>query len=297
MPSVNITMVTFNRLELTRNCLQSLLPTLGPGVTLTVVDNGSKDGTPGYLQKELSGHPGVRLLLLKRNMGVAVAANLGWAELDAEHYVKLDNDMEIIRADWLDRLLDIAESAPEVGQVGHRVCSWHKYERVTLSSGRPFLSAACCNGACALIPRRTHQRFGFWTEDYGRYGHEDLDYSNRVRFGALLTGYADGPEAVRHLGYEQGLDEGHEALKRTARTSAAGGERAYLLNTFLFERGVRDLYVPRKYLPEAGQDGLNFRLNEDYKPVMRLLREFSAKANYELEGEMVRFNLEAFKEK
>lgn len=296
MYAVNITMVTCGRLSHTRHCLESLLPVLGPDTALTVVDNGSKDGTTDYLQRLLAGRPGTRLLFLKRNMGVAVAANLGWASQDAAYYVKLDNDMEIVRPDWLETLVAIAEAAPEVGLVGHKVCDWHACERLTLSSGAPFLRSVCCNGACILIPRRTHQRCGFWTEDYGRYGHTDLDYSRRAALAGMLVGYADVEGAVLHLGYERDVDETLETLKLTARSAEAGGEKTYLLNQLLFEEGVRDLCVQRKYRPVFSETGISFTLDEAYRPIMRLHQELLEKVKYEAADDgTVRLRLAAFK--
>ena len=53
----HIGVVTWNRLELTRLCLSSLLQQTPPGYGLTVVDNGSSDGTQEYLQALASAHP------------------------------------------------------------------------------------------------------------------------------------------------------------------------------------------------------------------------------------------------
>ena len=112
-PNVNITVVTHNRLNLTRICLESLLPTLRDGVHVTIVDNGSRDGTPEYLEAAASANPRVSVVQMPRNMGISIAANFGWACRDADYYVKLDNDMEILAPDWLDRLVDVMENAPE----------------------------------------------------------------------------------------------------------------------------------------------------------------------------------------
>ena len=40
---VHLAVVTWNRLALTRICLESLLARTPPGYTLTIVDNGSED--------------------------------------------------------------------------------------------------------------------------------------------------------------------------------------------------------------------------------------------------------------
>ena len=50
-PKVTILVLTWNGLDYTRACLDSICATqqLGTDVEVLVVDNGSTDGTPGYL--------------------------------------------------------------------------------------------------------------------------------------------------------------------------------------------------------------------------------------------------------
>ncbi len=272
-PTVNITVVTFNRLRLTRACLDSLLPWLAgrSTVTLQVVDNGSEDGTQDFLRLKAEAYPMMRVVTLRRNMGVSVAANLGWASQNADYYVKFDNDVVIRDPDWLDPLISLAERNQEVGMIAYQFCSWHKTKPVNLPSGDRFIESDCCGGACVLIPRQVHERFGFWNEDYGRYGFEDLEYGARVMQGGLRIGYVDAQGRVEHLGYEPNvLDAAHEAAKSANIESDEKGKKLYVLNKFMFESGVRPLYVGRKYLPVEGTEPVRFRSNPDYQSVLRL---------------------------
>lgn len=287
-PTVNITVVTQNRLPLTRICLESLLPTLRDGMHVTVVDNGSNDGTPEYLDAVASGNGRVSVAKLPRNMGVAIAANYGWACRDTDYYLKLDNDMEILAADWLQRLLTVMENAPEVGMAGYRFFDKHEVRGVTLSSGHAFLQSRACGGGCALIPRRVHEICGFWCEDYGRYGYEDVDYNNRVMQKGFVIGYLDGTErTIRHLGYEGDADRERESVKLRMRTSDAAGEKLYLINKFLFENGIRDVNVPRKYLPDCSENGIRFSLQNSYRPLMRLQQDMLRTVPYSVHGDTV----------
>lgn len=292
--TVNITMVTHNRLELTRICMDSLLGSLRPGITLTIVDNGSTDGTPAYLDEMAARIPGMKLFKLSRNMGVAIAANLGWAETDADYYLKLDNDIEIRKPWWLDRLLELAAD-PEVGLVAYRYCDWHTKEPHVLASGKTLMRAAACNGGCLVVPRRVHERCGFWNEDFGRYGFEDLDYSNRAVLAGYIVGYLDDDAATAHLGHEKYVDTEREQVKLTSRSSALTGEKMYLLNKFLFENGMRDLHVERRYLPDMRRSPLSFTLNEAYKPLLLLQQKLLRQISYTREGDIVQFDLSQLK--
>ena len=86
----NVTVTSFNRLQSTVACINALKKTRCPGWHLTVVDNNSVDGSVAYLQGLYNDGVIDSLLLCKRNVGVAVAANLGWAAVPALYYVKLD---------------------------------------------------------------------------------------------------------------------------------------------------------------------------------------------------------------
>lgn len=289
---INITVVVWNRLRLTRLCLESLLGNVRDNVVIHVVDNGSTDGTPAYLRDVAARHERVRLFALPRNMGVAVAANLGWAALDADYYLKLDNDMRILRPDWLDVLLDTADRNPEVGMAAYQVCSWHKTAPVTLSGGDDFLDSDCCGGACVLAPRRTHEKFGFWNEDYGKYGFEDMEYGVRAGLGGYKAGYVPASGCVEHLGYaEDAVDQAQESSKKRFVESDDTGKKLYVLNRWLFESGIRPLYVSRKYLPDFSSGIVRFHSNPEYRAVLKLHRNYLQRISYTVDAEGIRLDL------
>ena len=292
---VNIVVTTYNRINLTRICLETLLATTGPHCGITVVDNASSDGTLGYLDAMAAKSERIKVYKLARNMGVSVAVNLGLAMVDADYHVKIDNDIELKKNGWLETMIAIAEGNPEVGLAGYQLCSWHTAERIILGSGHAFRKSDACNGGCLLIPRKTFEACGFMNEDYGRYGYEDLDYNNRVRMGGQIIGYVDDDDAVKHLGAERDIHVAQEGMKKTNIASALAGEKLYLLNKLLFEQGIRDRYVTRKYLPGFGPDEISFRLNEAYNPIMKLHQAVLPRLDYTTDGDIVKLDLSAFK--
>ena len=292
---VNIIVTTFNRINLTRICLETLLETTGPDCGVTVVDNASSDGTVPYVEAMAAKSDRITVHRLARNMGVSVAVNLGLAMVDADYHLKLDNDIELRKSGWLEEMIAIAEGNPEVGLVGYQLCFWHKTDRVILGSGHAFRKSDGCNGGCLLIPRRTHEACGFMNEDYGKYGFEDLDYGNRVLMGGQIIGYVDDDSAVKHLGAEREINCEQERMKAVTRTSVLAGEKLYLLNKLLFERGIRSRHVTRKYLPAFGPDGIRFALDEAYKPIMKLHQAVLPKFEYSTDGDLVKFDLSRFK--
>lgn len=289
--TVNITIVAFNRLALTRICLESLFALTTGEFAVNVVDNASTDGTREYLRGCASRWPRLQAHFLARNMGVSVAANYGWAAAAAEYYVKLDNDVEILQPEWLTRLVELAGANPDVGMAAHQLCARHAPRRVRLASGASFLQYPTAGGGCVLIPRRVHERLGFWNEDYGLYGFEDLEYGERVCRAGWKAGYADSSGMVRHLGYEREVSAGYEQRKEASVESGVSGKKLYFINKFLFEQGIRSACVPRKYLPVPDTDPMRFAVNPAYKPILRLQRHVLRSVRYAEEGDSITLDL------
>ena len=295
----HIGVVCWNRLELTRLCLTSLLQKTPPGYGLTVVDNGSTDGTKEFLQSLASAHPHMRLHLLRRNMGVAVASNLAWDDAaNADFYVKLDNDVEVLDPQWLNRLMRMLTDNPRLGMVGYKLCAKHEGTPLTLADGSPSLEVICCNGACACIPHAVHEQLGFWNEGFGRYGYEDLDFSWRARRAGYTLAYAPQQDALRHHGTEpEFIDPEQERGKLSSHTSDISGTKAYLLYLLLYEQGVIPLKMGRKYLPSQDPEGLTFSLNPAHKALQRLMVRLINSVDTSQQGDLSQLDLRAWQNK
>jgi len=188
-PFVNISIVTYNRLEFTKQCIESLCKFTDYPHVITVIDNHSKDGTKEYL-KELKTTGVIKnLILLDENIGVAKASNIGWLwEPDAEYYLKLDNDIVFQKPRWLTTLVESIEKNKRLGAVGYN------FESVSYKiRSKYFLKlrykSGNLGGACILIPKRVSKKIGYWSEDYGLYGEEDADYGERIKYSQLLNAY------------------------------------------------------------------------------------------------------------
>lgn len=197
---VNIGMITYNRLEFTRQSVEALLRCTDFPYVLTVIDNASDDGTRQFLQEQKQRGIIKNLVLLDENVGVAKASNLAWSlEPQADYYLKLDNDIVVQKPGWLEAMVTVADRVPNAGAVAYNF-EPESYPLVTLNgiSVREKLEGNL-GGACILIPRRTHDRLGFWCEDYGLYGEEDHDYGFRIRLAGLRNLYLADEEVGFHL--------------------------------------------------------------------------------------------------
>ncbi len=279
IPSTNVTVVTYNRPELTFRCLTALREVTARPISLTVVDNGSEKPLRDELMRLRETGVIDKLYLNRRNMGVSVAANLGWAQTDADHYVKLDNDIIVQDPAWLDELAALAEEGG-FAMSGYRLCAWHQTSPALLPSGRKFQATKAVGGGCVLIPRAAHAKLGFWNEDY-LYGWEDLEYGNRAAQAGFNLAYAANDALVLHAGppVDETLPE-YRQTKQERTETTFGPQGLFHLNMAMFELGLRPLCVTRKFVPEVtGEGGLfevKYRLDPAYAPItarQNLLRE------------------------
>jgi predicted O-linked N-acetylglucosamine transferase (SPINDLY family)/SAM-dependent methyltransferase len=198
--SVNIGMVTYDRLSFTREAIQAIIKHTRYPFTLTVVDNGSSDGTAEYLQQLYREGTITHLILLRNNIGVAKGANLAWLqEPDADYFLKLDNDIIIQKDGWLESMAQAIDRLPELGIIGYNFEPISYKSRVMRGVPVRIKERGNVGGACFLIPKRTQRLLGKWCEAYARYGFEDVDYCARVSLSGLLNGYMEDENIGIHL--------------------------------------------------------------------------------------------------
>jgi GT2 family glycosyltransferase/2-polyprenyl-3-methyl-5-hydroxy-6-metoxy-1,4-benzoquinol methylase len=117
---VSIVMLTWNRLDVTRPAIESLRAQTTQPYELIVVDNGSTDETPAYL--DTLEREGVRVIRNAENRGVAAGWNQGLRVATGDCLMVLNNDV-LVAGDWLQRMVRAAYTIPRVGMVGCRASS------------------------------------------------------------------------------------------------------------------------------------------------------------------------------
>ena len=109
----SIVIVTYNEVEYTRQCLDSIRLVTDEPYELIVVDNGSTDGTVEFLRAISD----VRVILNDTNRGFPAAANQGMALATGKQVLLLNNDV-VVTTGWLFRMLRALRSDPSIGLVG-----------------------------------------------------------------------------------------------------------------------------------------------------------------------------------
>lgn len=96
---VSVIIVTYNHREYIKDCLASVL--VNKPLEIIVVDNGSKDGTPEFIEKNF---PEVKIIKSSKNLGYGGGNNLGVKHARGKYVVILNPDTKVEK-NWLEELV------------------------------------------------------------------------------------------------------------------------------------------------------------------------------------------------
>ena len=210
LPSVGIVILNWNNLEASARCLRSLADLTYPRHRIYLLDNASTDGSWEALEREFRG----RIVAIRNpaNVGFSAGCNPGIRRALADgcdYVLLLNNDCVVVDADFLEPMVALAESDPDIGLVGGKIVLWPETSRLWSTGGtldfwggerhtghrepdrgqydvvapREFIS-----GALMLIRRSVVERIGELPEAYF-FGKEEWEYSTRARRAGFRLRY------------------------------------------------------------------------------------------------------------
>lgn len=206
---LSIVVLTYNLLDRTKGQWQALVSgTTARGTDaaeLVVVDQGSTDGTPGWLRRfVLPRFKHGQLVQLPDNLGVPRALNEGWRAATGDVIACLHNDLYVTEWGWDRRVLAAFHTYPSVGLVGFagarglgadggRREFWSNLLEAELhgSRGWGLLPVAMLDGLALIARRRMLEQVGGWDESYPPHHYYDYDIScasMAAGWGNLLIG-------------------------------------------------------------------------------------------------------------
>lgn len=218
MELISVIVLNYNGKGFLNSCLSSLASQTYSDFEVIVVDNGSRDGSPEYIEEN---YPWVRLAKNDENLGFAGGTNVGIRAAKGEFIITLNNDS---RADsrFIEELIK-PMADPEVG-----VCA----AKMLFPDGRINSAGICISrsgaawdrgmfepdrgqyefveevfGACAgaaLYRREMLDEIGLFDEDFFLY-LEDVDLAFRARLAGWKCLYVPGARVIHHHGGTAGV--------------------------------------------------------------------------------------------
>jgi GT2 family glycosyltransferase len=229
-PDCSVVIPTYNGRKLLEVCLGSIHRCRPVGKTLEVIvaDDGSTDGTAGWIAAE---HPDVRVVRLETNRGFVAAANAGIAAASGDVIQLLNNDTEVTPG-WIEAGLEPFED-PTVGSVAPLVlvrsdptrvdsagdsysfvgwpCKRGHGEAAEAWQGRAADRVFGASGSSAFYRASALARVGAYDPGFGSY-YEDVDLAFRLRWAGYSCVYAPGCRILHEV--SASYDHARPALQR-----------------------------------------------------------------------------------
>jgi len=237
MPLVSLIIPVRNELKLTQACITSILrKTTYDNYEILVVDNGSDDKRVlNYLQS-LKSDPRIRIIRDDRPFNFPALNNAAVKEARGEVLALVNNDIEVISADWLSEMVSHAVRS-EIGAVGARLL----YPDGTLQHGGVILgiggvaghankgllrykngyfcraviiqSVSAVTAACLVIRKELYEKVGGFNEDL-RVAFNDIDFCLKIREAGYRNLYTPYAELYHHESATRGYENTSEKQVR-----------------------------------------------------------------------------------
>lgn len=220
----SVVVLSYNKREYTRRCLESLAESNTPGLELIVVDQGSNDGTCEWLV-EFSAQCAARGIVLRQilndhNVGACTGRNQGIAAATGDLLAFLDNDVVMEDREWLNKFAARLDADPQVAiatakllypEAPYRIqfagCAVTPGGRIVyLGRGEEradprFASERelqCSISACIVVKRALIAEVGGFDEAFNPVQYEDLDLCYRARQAGYRVIYYPAVEAFHY---------------------------------------------------------------------------------------------------
>ncbi len=135
-PLVSIIIPNYNGKDVLIPCIKSLFNSDYKNIEIVVVDNGSTDDSVNILKINFpqDKYPGIKIVELDKNYGFSCGINRGVQKAEGKYVVFFNNDMEV-EPDWLNYLVEIAETDRSVASIQPKIKSIFNKNQFDYSAG------------------------------------------------------------------------------------------------------------------------------------------------------------------
>lgn len=254
-PKLSIIIANKDHLSDIKLCIDSILDcSTYDNFEIIIVENNSETEEIFKYYEEISKHPRVQMVKYEGEFNYSKINNFGATFATGEYLVLLNNDTQVISADWMEQLLMYAQRE-DVGVVGaklyygdwtiqhagiviglgaHRTAGHTHYKVNKENVG--YMGKLCyaqdvsaVTGACMMVRKSLYEELGGLCEDFA-VALNDVDFCLRVREKGLLVVFTPFAELFHFESKSRGSDlklsrreQARVAREKNARAAEAGG--------------------------------------------------------------------------
>lgn len=236
---IAILIPTKDRADLLSRCVESIVEkTDYPGYEIVIIDNGSAEPETARFFKNLP--PRARVLRYPGPFNFSAINNFAVRQTDAPWILFLNNDTEVLHADWLSAMAGHVQR-PEVGAVGAKLIfpdGTVQHAGVVLAeknlATHAFLGApaesfenggqlqmarnySAVTAACMMTRRDVFEQMGGFDEKALAVAYNDVDYCLRLRAAGYEIIYTPFAQLRHYESASRGYDRANPAESRLMR--------------------------------------------------------------------------------
>ena len=209
----SIVIASYNTLADLTLCIQSINRHT-KDYEIIVVDNGSTDGSRGYLKDVIKRQKNIKIILNEKNRNFGPANNQGLAIAEGEYFILLNSDT-VVTPGWAESMKHVVESKPNVAMVGPvtnssngRQCVGEQFKSEDAEifacdwSNRhkgQYEEAGILYGWCMFVSRKFLQDEEYLFDEQFVNSYEDNDLCLRARLRGFRL-YIDYSTFIYHRG-------------------------------------------------------------------------------------------------
>ena len=234
-PLVSIIITNKDQIETLQKCLKSIEKSTYKNYEILIVENNSTEKkTFGYYQKIQSER--IRVIYWDKEFNYSAINNFGVQHAKGDYLLLLNNDVEVIHADWLEEMISNCQR-PKVGIVGAKLY----YPDDTIQhagiiigiggvAGSVFVGLpraysgylhkaslqqdlSAVTAACMMVKRSVYEEVG-GLEEKLKVAFNDVDFCLRVRKAGYLVVYDPYVELYHYESKTRGTEDTKEKVRR-----------------------------------------------------------------------------------
>ncbi|MGH7156958.1 MAG: glycosyltransferase family 2 protein [Candidatus Saccharimonadales bacterium] len=200
--SVSVVILSWNTLNETKDCLESIRRLDYPAVEIIVVDNGSRDGSKEYLAAQKD----IVYIDLPKNTGFTGGQIAAYEKANGD-FIALINSDALVDKNWLRIGVEVMRDS-RVAAVGGKAYIWqdgeepyknvgafYSYQAInlwrgyatTMTAGEKQLEVDSISGAGVLIRRKTIEEVGYFDKRFFAYFEETDLFARMQRAGYRIV--------------------------------------------------------------------------------------------------------------